>query len=575
MKDSCHPVAALAASRVIALCLCLCLESAAAQAPLPAKQLVTIGQFQSGPYACYLDVEKTSDMSDADFERLFGEPASPGSLLDNYSFYVIVDRGTPNVKACDQSRDYLDSKRPNSGCTVPDDERARCPLPRASPPAHSIPLLQPLRTDLEYLIVINGIVPGKPLNVPLKIASSVAPRERGSRTQFEVLSNLALNAQKGQAISVTRGVARTGAASKESYPGHVTYVGTDAIQIDLEKPLPENKSGKIGVEGLSDYYGNKVAPTGTIQTSGAVPANVADAFVTTRISANAAVHQLPVYTAAGAVAPWHPAARRLAFWQDPACPPDINCGRIWFDPAVTFDVGQNSTQSANAITIPAPFSHAFIFGLPSGASTLPDGGIPPKPVSPLAVNLSFGPREEIDTRYGGVNAMGEVRAEFYLTSLSKSALVRKAAYASGNPAIRDLLELPSNGFSFAPYVQFDAGGRLTQQNLTSGTKSLVVPTYDIARGNLGIYGRVDYARFSLSLDASYMDLFSTETIGYVSKSALLFRKIGGLQPHSKLTFSTYMDQVKHYCVTLAWEDGRSAPSFQYLNTVSAGVQVTY
>jgi hypothetical protein len=198
--------------------------------------------------------------------------------------------------------------------------------------------------------------------------------------------------------------------------------------------------------------------------------------------------------------------------------------------------------------------------------------------NPIAANTTFGPRAEFDTLYGGVNLLAEGRFELYLRPLSQSVDVQKAVSSAGNPAIRDLLDLPANGYSVFPYVQFDGGGHLNSQSISNpkGDPATDIPTYDIARVYLGVHGTAQVLqRNNLTLDASYVDLFSTETVPYTVNKVVFARRLSGFQPHTKLTYSFTFDEAKHFAGSIAWENGRSAPSFQYLNKVTVGLQVTY
>jgi hypothetical protein len=195
----------------------------------------------------------------------------------------------------------------------------------------------------------------------------------------------------------------------------------------------------------------------------------------------------------------------------------------------------------------------------------------------VGLNTTFGPRAEFDTQHGGVNFLAEGRAELYLPQLTKSVDFHRAVIASGNPAIRDLLELPTNGYSIAPYVQVDGGGHLNSQVISNPTPApaATIPTYSIFRLYIGFHGTAQFGRNTLSLDGSYVDLFEPETVPVLVKKTTEIRNISGFQPHAKLSYSFYLDQTKHFAGSISWEDGRSAPSFQYLNKVTVGLQVTY
>jgi hypothetical protein len=148
--------------------------------------------------------------------------------------------------------------------------------------------------------------------------------------------------------------------------------------------------------------------------------------------------------------------------------------------------------------------------------------------------------------------------------------------AAGNPAIRDQLQLPNLGFSIAPYLQYDGGGHVTSQSIANTkTPAVVIPTYNISRLYLGLYGSTTLGRTSLTFDGSWVDLFVPETVPYTSNKVVYSKTISGFQPHAKGTFDFAIDQTKHYLLSICWEDGRSAPSFAYVNKATAGLKIVY
>jgi hypothetical protein len=279
------------------------------------------------------------------------------------------------------------------------------------------------------------------------------------------------------------------------------------------------------------------------------------------------VHSAPTFSGSGAIAPWHPAARTIVLHSD-----------IFFDPTVTFDVGSTNVKSSNSVIIPAQFSRAFVFGLSSNEKmSNPASFAKLDGKRRVAASLAFGPRAEFDTPYGGTNLRGEGRGELYLPQLFKSVDVQAATIASGNPAIRDLLDLPTNGYAITPYFQFDAGGHVNSQTITNpkGNPSANISQYNIARLYLGVHGTAQLGRNTLNLDGSWVDLFANEIVPFTVQKITSATTISGLQPHAKATYSLFLDDTKHFAGTCSWENGRSAPSFQYLNKVTVGVQVIY
>ncbi len=538
---------------------------------------ITASQNQDQQLAC--DLQVTFDPGDAQQQAWFKGPGAPGATLSNYRLYVVLDSDSPDVRACDESKEYLDAGRsvdkskPASACVLPGNNSATCPSPGKEALAWDrfyVPLLKPLRSDLTYLLVITGVGTKGSTNIPFTRSAALnAFPNPSSSSQLKVTSNVALRASEGQRVTAERATAEGPKATSQTFSGQVVNrAATDGIQVKLDKDLPSGKTSQITVKGLTDYYGTAVEPKGKIAIQGA-PANATDAFITTSFSVNAGVHSTPAFSATGAVAPWHPAVRALF----------VPGSAIQFDPSVNFDVGSASAQTKNSIILPSPLSLPLYFGLPSlkpprNADTAQEL-IPVEGKHPVVLNLSFGPRLEVDTKYGGLNALGSIRGELYLYQFSQTSKVKQAALASGNPAMRDLLELPSNGFSLAPYVEGDGGGHVTSNTVTVGKSSADVPAYDIGRVYVGVHGIIQAGIFSFNLDSSWVDLLSTETIAYTANSKVLLRRVSGWQPNSTVGGTVSFDQAKHYGLTLSYQDGRCAPNWQYLNKVTAGLKVTY
>ena len=549
----------------------------AAQGPSAAGAPITAAQLQSARYACDLQIE--FDPADAKSSAFFGSGA-PGADLSSYSLYVVLDNNTPAMRACDKSHDYIDPFRspdakPDNACIVPPptNPTVACPFPGQEFVGLGkafIPLLKPLRSDLFYLLVVRGFGPKGDTVVPIALASSViTPDVTKINSRVMVLSNVALFATNGQKVTVERATAQGLRAIATQFSGHVINAeNPSGVVLDLDGRLPSGQTSQLTVKGLSDYYGMAVQAKGKIQIAGA-PLNMSDAFITTSLSATAGVHMTPAFGATGAIAPWHPAVKAIV----------MRSAGIRFDPSANVDVGSASLQTKNSVVIPAPLSLPIYFGLPSIKAARDAAGesqlVPLVGKRPLVLNLTFGPRLEIDTKYGGTNVLGEGRTELYVPRFSQTESVKQASLGAGNPAIRDLLELPANGFAFAPYFELDGGSHVNSQVVKSGNTQADVPIYDIARTYLGVNGSIQRGILTFSFDTSYVDLLSTETVAYVSNKVVLLRVVSGWQPNTTVGVSAAFDKAKHYAVTLTYQNGRAAPNFQYLNKVSGGVKITY
>ena len=80
---------------------------------------------------------------------------------------------------------------------------------------------------------------------------------------------------------------------------------------------------------------------------------------------------------------------------------------------------------------------------------------------------------------------------------------------------------------------------------------------------------------SLTFDGSWTDLFTQETVPTTINKVVYSKNLSNFQPHAKGSYSLTLDQMKHYVLTICWENGRSAPTFAYVNKATAGIQIVY
>jgi hypothetical protein len=79
----------------------------------------------------------------------------------------------------------------------------------------------------------------------------------------------------------------------------------------------------------------------------------------------------------------------------------------------------------------------------------------------------------------------------------------------------------------------------------------------------------------LTLDESVVYLATREQIGYTTDDGVFLRSIRGVHPHFKTSVDLAFDPAKHYSLTFAYENGRLAPNFEYLNKFTSGIKVKY
>lgn len=515
---------------------------------LAAGQNVSIspGALQTNPKQLSIQVD---GMGDKQFEAFFG-PQGPGSHVNAYHVYVITHQDEPEMRVDDRTSDYL----PSTATT------------QAGMSQVQVPLLRPLRADETYLIVVTGI--GKAGRVIGKIDAKgkvLTSNESRIADEVKVAAPVPISNRENDIVKIERKKATPQgdivASTPETIDARVSRIDADGLLLELVKPLPSGSSS-VSVKGLQDSYGNPISAEGKIDVT-AAPANDSDAYVLATVAANAAVHQAPVFTLTARVAPLHPSIHAV-FW-----------GPVRVDPSTAIDIGLRSTKSANSIIVPAPFNRAVILGLPKPNNS--DGPLMFRKVNPFAMQFMFGPRIETDRNFQRLNSLGELRWELYIPGFSKDMSARKAKLSALQPQYRDFLELPNRGYTFAPYFQFDGGAHVNEETVTNGkTKDTVtVPSHTISRAYFGVKGTLQYWLASVDLDASFVDMFQKETIGYTTNTQALLRQVEGWQPHTKLNFAVSFSKAKHEAFNVTFENGRTAPNFEYLNKVDVGFKVIY
>jgi hypothetical protein len=420
-----------------------------------------------------------------------------------------------------------------------------------------------LKKSLEnnaYVIVL-ALTSGQFASAKIDSKGTIAIGDKTiANRQVKISSPVYLGLQVGQPVVLERSRALAGSRAPVSkpilHPGTVASVDPDGVFVDLSKKLPAGQTSALSLKG------GRIPAEGKIQLDSA-PSNENDAFVLIKANAVAAVHQAPVFTLSGSVAPFHPAAEARYL------------GPIQFDPSVVFDVGLRSTKTANSIIVPAAFKNTFLFGLPDRA-TNNDFRSKTK-LNPFGLSLAFGPRYETDRTFQRVNILGDARTELYLAQLSHSVQAVQARASAMNPKYRDFIEGPVGGFQLTPYIELVGGAHVNNETVTNTTAKVseTVPAHSILRFYGGTLTKAQFWRFQVSSETSVIYFFEPETIGYTTKQSVALRVVNGLQFHAKPDFTFYIDPAHHFGLDITYENGRWAPNFEYLNTVNIGIKVVY
>ena len=72
-----------------------------------------------------------------------------------------------------------------------------------------------------------------------------------------------------------------------------------------------------------------------------------------------------------------------------------------------------------------------------------------------------------------------------------------------------------------------------------------------------------------------MHLARHEDIAFKTDEGVGFRSLRGFHHHGEAVWSVAFDPAQHYNFTVTYENGRTAPNFEYLNKVSTGFKIIF
>ncbi len=386
------------------------------------------------------------------------------------------------------------------------------------------------------------------------------------------------------------------AASYAPAPGETPGIVIDASPLEF-KIQPHLSDGQqyllSGPDNLVDAWMRPIKAEGKLKLPD-VPKTDDDAKITGNLSMQAAVHQAAVFQLTGKFSPL--SRDYFSVKRNPEDPKRRPNYPDYWDPSLVVDVGLRSTKSANSIIATGLLRH-WIDGqnCPKGHS--PDAilvryqsWLSSSPACLSDIRFAIGPRVETDRNFQRFNTLGEARFDFdfyrwhgAVSDRRKLILLDLKNCPTTNKLCKkitgesDFLEGPAFGFSFVPYLELDGGGHVNDETVKNAkpVASELVPRHAIFRVYTGGVAEVDYKRAILKLDGAMIEMALPETIGFTTSSGVAFRRVSGIQPHTKASIDFSFDQAKHYSWNVTYENGRSAPNFEYLNKVSSGIKVIY
>lgn len=369
----------------------------------------------------------------------------------------------------------------------------------------------------------------------------------------------------------------------------IPYLGT--LEFKLQGRLSDAQQYLLrGPDNLVDAWGRPLKIEGKLKLPD-IPKSDDSATIAGTLSMQAAVHQAAVFTLTGKYAPL--TRDYLGAGKDhPGYPgyPD------YWDPSLNVDVGLRSTKSANSIIALGLYRH-WIDGKNCAGTHAPgailvayQNWLSSSPTCLSDVRFAIGPRLETDRNFKRLNTLAEARFDFdfyrwhgAISDRKKLILADLKTCTTNNPKCKklsseaDYLNGPDFGFSLVPYLELDGGAHANTETVstTKPVASETVPAHGIFRVYTGATTEFDYKWATLKLDASMIEIARPEIIGYTTTTGVALRHVSGIQPHFKTTFDWKLDPAGHYSWNITFENGRSAPNFEYLNKVSSGIKLLY
>jgi hypothetical protein len=213
------------------------------------------------------------------------------------------------------------------------------------------------------------------------------------------------------------------------------------------------------------------------------------------------------------------------------------------------------------------------------------------------VAFQIGPKLETDRDFEKVNILGTARFDFvfhrWLGSINnKRRLIMLApALTADKKTAAGKLQGPFFGFTMLPYISFDAGKRAYSETVKKKVTlqvngepvtietSVEVPEFSIARATAGFTNTFEWFTFNvpttLTLDESLTFIGLREFAGFTNDQGAFLRSVRGFHPKFKTSLDFAIDPGRHYSFNITWENGRTPPSFEYLNKVTSGLKVIY
>lgn len=376
---------------------------------------------------------------------------------------------------------------------------------------------------------------------------------------------------------------------------NASILSDPTITIKSEKRLAEGQTHNLridtGISTVADQQ--KVEAKGKIPIAG-LPRRADNLKLDFQFSTQAAVHQKPFFNFYLKTAPKSFEAANNIFWE----------------PETTIDIGFGDSKSNKSLLFDLPFRSRFSNGRNrtrnSAARLQKDEFLIPNyenwrrtPYASLegATFFYYGPKLEVEQKFNRANLLGNVKLEFRLKKW-RGSIAQQRSYLFSDTAASIFSEEDANekkyltedqvkqirlktGFSLTPFVGTEFGSKIFEKTAISGNKLISYdnPRYNIFRVYAGFNNLIEWEMFSrptsFTISENLFWVGSDELIPIQENTSINIRRIKGFQHRGKAAFDFYLNQARRYSFNITYENGRQAPSFEYLNRVTAGFKFSY
>jgi hypothetical protein len=376
----------------------------------------------------------------------------------------------------------------------------------------------------------------------------------------------------------TRHLEPVSSPQNNPFKASATRDGEYAVDLDL-KGNPAVGSNKLVISGgLYEIPAASGEGSGQhlIQAEGVIKAPTApkpeDARLSVTTATIAAVHQKPVFDLAAKIVPFRIWTVRGTRWR--------------WEPTLTADVGGGQTKSANSVTVaPLNFIRDFVQEpaeiVSDSESEIPTyAGWRSTPVFRASnIRLILGPKGEFDRSFKRKNILGTARLNFEFHRWRGLISHKRAMLENDIGEKAALVEGLNSGLDIVPYIAVEAGGHVNNETVAFNKAiNVLVPRHKILRSYLGVNATFEQRillPMTLTIDGALAHLAATESIGFKTKTGAELHRLRGFQPRFVVTWGVAFDPAKHYSFVVKYENGRTAPNFEYLNKITTGLKVIY